>query len=119
MTFTDVFISYSRKDSEFVKRLHESLIQFNQDVWIDWEDIPLSAEWEDEIKKAIEGASTFICIISPDFVLSQICQREVEYANKSNKRIIPILHREVNDSLLSNSITSKINWIFFRETVNF
>ena len=30
----DVFISYSRKDSEFVRRLHNVLGQLNRDVWV-------------------------------------------------------------------------------------
>jgi len=41
----DVFISYSRRDTDFVRRLHEGLAQRNRDIWIDWQDIPPSAEW--------------------------------------------------------------------------
>ena len=39
----DVFISYSREDTEFVRRLHEGLAQHNRDIWIDWQDIPPTA----------------------------------------------------------------------------
>jgi len=46
---TDVFISYSRKDSDFMRRLHEALTKHQRDIWVDWEDIPLSADWWKEI----------------------------------------------------------------------
>ena len=39
-----IFISYSRKDKDFVKKLYEALTKSlpnsDQDVWVDWEDIP-------------------------------------------------------------------------------
>ena len=36
----DVFISYARKDKEFVRRLHAALIEAGRDSWVNWEDIP-------------------------------------------------------------------------------
>ena len=66
----DVFISYSRKDSDFVHRLHDRLAAEGKDVWIDWEDIPPVAEWFGEISAAIEGADTFIFVLSPESVFN-------------------------------------------------
>ncbi|WP_421657227.1 toll/interleukin-1 receptor domain-containing protein [Leptothermofonsia sp. ETS-13] len=37
---TDVFISYSRKDKDFVKTLHTALANHNREAWVDWQDIP-------------------------------------------------------------------------------
>jgi len=48
----DVFISYSRRDKEFVARLHEALDSHGKQAWVDWEDIPPSAEWLREIHDA-------------------------------------------------------------------
>ncbi len=62
----NVFISYSRKDSDFVHRLHDRLAAEGKDVWIDWEDIPPVAEWFSEISAAIEGADSFIFVLSPE-----------------------------------------------------
>ena len=45
----DVFISYSRTDQAFVQRLHEDLEQPDNDVWVDWEDIPATTDWFDRI----------------------------------------------------------------------
>ena len=62
----DVFISYSRRDTDFVRRLHEALNARGRDTWVDWEDIPLTAEWWEEIKTGIEATDSFVFIISPD-----------------------------------------------------
>jgi hypothetical protein len=50
---TDVFISYSRKDIDFAKKLYAGLSQASLDIWIDWEDIPPSSDWLDEIYQSI------------------------------------------------------------------
>ncbi len=46
---TDIFISYSRQNSPFVKRLFEALAEQKRDTWVDWEGIPLTADWWAEI----------------------------------------------------------------------
>jgi hypothetical protein len=38
----EVFISYSRKDKEFVRRLHEALSWRDREAWVDWEDIQVA-----------------------------------------------------------------------------
>ena len=70
---TELFISYSRKDKDFVHRLHDALIAAKREVWVDWEDIPLASDWRAEIFAGIEAADAFAFIISPDSVISQIC----------------------------------------------
>ena len=35
----EVFISYSRKDKDFVRRLDEALKSQGLEAWVDWEDI--------------------------------------------------------------------------------
>jgi hypothetical protein len=40
-----VFISYSREDQEYVRRLYRALATAHRDAWVDWEGIPPTAEW--------------------------------------------------------------------------
>ena len=89
---SDVFISYSRLDKEFVGKLHESLIAKDQTVWVDWEDIPPSQSWWDEIQKGIARANNIVLILSPYSMGSVVCHMEIEYARSLKKRIIPVLH---------------------------
>ncbi len=111
----DVFISYSRKDSDFVRRLHTALSADQRDVWVDWEDIPLTANWWREICAAIEAANTFLFVISPDSVASEVCRNEIEHAVQNNKRFIPLLYRDiggVDKSTVHRAIQAH-NWIPF------
>ncbi len=61
----DLFISYSRRDKDFVQRLHQVLITDQQAVWVDWEDILPVADWRQEIYRGIEAADIYICHESP------------------------------------------------------
>lgn len=97
---TDVFISYSRKDKEFVGRLHEALKARGRDTWIDWHDIPPSAVWFQEIRSAIEAADAILFVISPKSTVSEVCSSEITHAIQNNKRIVPILREEVDSKAL-------------------
>ena len=115
---SDVFISYSRKDSIFARQLHDALVANDRDIWIDWEDIPLSADWWAEIRSGIEGSNIFVFIISPDSVVSEVCYKEINCAVELNKRMIPLLHRDVEANTVPQEVAS-LNWIFFRDDDNF
>lgn len=118
----DVFISYSRKDADFVRRLHQALTEQGRDIWIDWEDIPLTADWWQEICAGIEAADNFLFIISPDSVRSEVCRREIEHAVSSNKRLMPVNYREVTDPAdkpLMHAALNSHNWVPFAGDDNF
>src|SRR5262245_689968 len=55
-----LFLSYSRKDLEFVGRLSKALLARDQEVWVDLEGIQPSEDWLNAIHAAIEGADAFI-----------------------------------------------------------
>lgn len=116
---TDVFISYSRQDKEFVAALHSALSASKRDTWVDWENIPLTADWWQEIEHGIEAANTFVFVISPDSVISKVCNQEIDHAVKHNKRLVPIVRRDDLNMDLVNSALAKHNWLFFRETDDF
>lgn len=114
---TDIFISYSRRDQKFVRQLHDALLEDDRDVWVDWESIPLTADWFEEIKAGIEGADAFLFIISPDSVRSEVCAAEIEHAINMNKRFVPLLFRELVEAHDKAALHPKIsshNWTFMR-----
>ena len=81
---TDVFISYSRKDKAFVQVLNQALTNSKYDAWVDWENIPLTADWWEEIKAGIEAADTVIFVISPASIASKVCGQEIDHAAENN-----------------------------------
>ena len=110
---SDLFISYSRKDIAYAKLLHKALKEHDFETWIDWQDIPPSTEWLEEVYTAIEQANTFIFILSASSILSEMCVKEIEHASKNNKRIIPIVINDVEPSKVHSALAA-INWIFSR-----
>ncbi len=112
--YSDVFISYRRKDVEFTKQVVQSLRDAGKEVWVDWEDIPPgSVGFTDDIRRGLEGADTFIAILSPDYLDSTYCvDLELGTAAKLNKRIIPLVLKKFDDYPIPESI-GHINWIYF------
>src|SRR5258706_16235674 len=93
---TDVFISYSRKDQPFVRKLHDALQANGRDTWVDWSAIPPTSEFMHEIFAGIEAADTFVFVISPDSITSKVCGEEISYAVEYKKRLVPIVYRDVD-----------------------
>ena len=104
----DFSISYAREDRPFVRRLHEALTRDKRDSWVDWEDIPLTAEWMTEIYAGIDAADAFVFVISPDSAASETCRREIAHAVEHNKRLIPVLRRDVDAHTVPDSVSAQL-----------
>jgi WD40 repeat protein len=115
---TKVLVSYSRKDSATARKIIEAFKSINLDVWVDWEDIPPAVGWLDQILQGIEESDAFIFLISPDSVVSEVCNVEIGLAEKNHKRIIPIVVRDLDPKTVTPLIRD-LNWIFIREQDNF
>src|SRR6266487_591769 len=114
----DIFISYSRKDKDFVRRLDETLKSRGREAWVDWEDLRPTEEWMQAIHAAIEGADTFVFVLTPDSVASVVCGREIAHAAAHNKRMVPIVARDVDAAAVPETL-AKLNWIFCRDSDDF
>lgn len=109
-----IFISYSRKDIDFAGKIVQALAENNLDTWIDWKSIPKGEDWEQEIYRGIEEADAFLFLISPDSVVSEMCNKEAAHAVQNGKRILPIVVRNAERRIVPDEI-SKRNWIFCRD----
>ena len=114
----DVFISYARKDSEFVRRLYEALKERGREAWVDWEGIPPTDKWLDTIRSAIDEADAFLFVISPDSVTSEVCATELNHAIKQHKHLLVVMYREVETGAVRREL-SEINYIFSRDSDSF
>lgn len=110
---SDVFVSYSRKDQPFARDLVNRLSAQGREVWIDWRDIPVTADWLQEIHHAIDATNTLVFIISPDSVRSETCRVEFEYAASLGKRIVPVVHRDAPSESISPEIAA-LHWVHYR-----
>jgi hypothetical protein len=89
----DVFISYSRADSDLARKLNNELQLQGKTTWFDQESIASGADFAREIEQGIQSSDNFLFILSPQSVNSPYCAMEVEYAAKLNKRFVTLLHR--------------------------
>jgi len=108
-----VFISYSRRDADFVKRLYASLAESGVNAWVDWEDIPPSAQWMEEIRRAIDASDAIAFVVSSRSLASQVCLDELDHAVTSAKRLIPIVIEEPAEQDVPQVLRA-LNWIFAR-----
>jgi hypothetical protein len=88
-----IFVSYSRKDSDFVKTLVQRLERTHR-VWFDRHDIHGGEEWEKAITQGVQNSVTMIVVISPDSVESDYVRFEYSTAIKEEIPIIPLVHRD-------------------------
>ena len=114
----DVFVSYSRRDSEFVGRLSASIHDNGKEVWVDTDGIADGEVFPEAIKRAIEGSDAFVFVITPDSTHSAYCENEVEYARELQKRIVPVLRAPVPDSELHAEIRDR-SWIPFTDDAQY
>jgi len=111
----DVFLSYSRADSGFARKLNDALQIQGKRTWFDQESIAAgTADFQQEIHRGIESADTFLFILSPRSVTSPYCADEVEYAARLNKRIVTVLHRPVDPATLHPEL-AKVQWLDFTQ----
>lgn len=111
---SDVFISYSRRDSAFVARLQSALQKVGRAPWVDVDGIRPAEDFMQAICDAIDQAHAFVFVLSPDSVSSRVCARELAHAAKGNKRLVPVLCREVEDALVPEALRG-LNWIRLAE----
>ena len=88
---TQLFISYSRKDIAFVRRLAGDLENAGYMVWWDITDLRGGDDWVRVIPEAIEASDTFIVVLSPNSTVSEWVRKEYTQALSLRKKIIPIM----------------------------
>ncbi|NEP62539.1 MAG: TIR domain-containing protein [Symploca sp. SIO2G7] len=110
----DTFILYSRANADFTRQLHDALQMQGKTTWFDQESLVSSKDSQQDVDRGIESSNNILFVISPISVSSPKCISQVEYAQKLNKRIIGVVHREVSTDALEPWLAS-IPWIDFQQ----
>ena len=101
-----IFISYSRKDIDFVRKLAGDLEKAGYDVWWDITDLRGGDDWVRQIPGAIRLSQFFLVILTPDSVESEWVRKEYTQALSLRKKIIPIM-------LVAGTVPFALNTINF------
>lgn len=88
-----IFLSYSRADSDLMRRVKETLAGEGLTVWTDESLTPGTPDWQDAIERALEAAGAVVVLLSPDAKKSQWVANELGYAGACQVPVFPILVR--------------------------
>ncbi|MBN1963740.1 MAG: TIR domain-containing protein, partial [Anaerolineae bacterium] len=85
-----IFISYSKRDSEFAFKLADDLIQAGYKVWID-RQIEGGERWRTSISDALKNASEMIVVLTPNSVASRWVVHEGSVGSGLDKALYPVM----------------------------
>ena len=102
-----VFVSYSRNNLEVVTQLIHDLQACGIDTWYD-QSLTGGQRWWDNILSNIRERDFFIFALSPESLDSQACKCELDYVNRLNKHILPVL---ISEGININLLPSPLNEI--------
>ncbi len=94
---SDVVISYSHRGRDFAAKVRFHIEEHNRVPWIDKDGIPPAANFTENIDREIERSQAVVFVLSPSFLESDFCRKEISHAVRSNKKLIPILLSAVNE----------------------
>lgn len=95
-----VFVSYSREDSEPISQLIQDLHAVGVDAWHD-QSLTGGQPWWDNILVNIRQCDVFIFALSPASRDSEACRAELGYVKQLGKTVLPVLVADgVNTNLL-------------------
>lgn len=110
----DIFLSYSRQDSDVMHRVMQNFIDAGLTVWTDEGIRPGTPSWKRAIDNAILEAKALVCISSPHAKQSKWVQAELDQAELYGKPIYIILARGNKASSISFGFASH-QWIDIRD----
>jgi tetratricopeptide (TPR) repeat protein len=98
LLMTKLFISHSSQEDAFVRDLRAALADHGQDGWIDSRELRGGDPLWPEIQKAIEAASAYAVVVSPEAFESRWVGKELRHAlivreqrGKDDFPVIPLL----------------------------
>lgn len=86
-----IFISYSRRDTEIVDRIAGQMKDAGLDVWIDREAIQAGDTWRVQIVQAIDTCLAFVLMLSPNSAASDNVRREIDLAQDVESPFLPLM----------------------------
>ena len=105
----DVFICYSNADKSWVRRtLLPTLKDVNLRVCIDFEDFNVGSFIIENVADAIFSSHKTLAVLSPDFLCSAWCQKELMMALtrvRDRHKVIPVMYRSCEVPLFLRDVT--------------
>jgi hypothetical protein len=107
-----IFISYARKDQPLAEKIAARLETAGFNPWIDLKGIGGGNLWRERIVEAIRTSDIFTILVTPESVQSKQVRRELNIADRANRKILPLLTGNVEMPGDFEFLISEINWIW-------
>jgi WD40 repeat protein len=107
---SDFFLSYSRRDQEWVHRLAGALKEKDREALVDVEDIFPSEKWRERLEQMITESHGFVFVLSNESVNSEECSKELAFAHSLGKRIL-LLNHNLSDGDMVSAELAELQWI--------
>jgi HEAT repeat protein len=114
-----IFFSYPTLESEFAMRLAADLKQAGLNLWVDRLEggIRLGDDWVQRLEIALNNCAGLIAVLSPGYVESSYCRRELKRAVAFGRPVYPVLAALVDRASWPLEIEER-QFIDFREWRN-
>ena len=100
-----IFLSYASQDGEAAKSIYLALRDQGHELFFDRTDLRGGDEYHNRIRAAIERTHLFIFLITPDALdAGSYTLTELTIAEKSNRRLLPVMLRETEIAQLPASL---------------
>ena len=88
---TNIFCSYSRRDSPFAEKIVNFVSSRGYSVWMDQSGIDGASIWTESIVEAIDESGAVILLVSSHSVKSPHVLKEISLAMGKNKVVFPLI----------------------------
>lgn len=107
---TDIFISYRRAESSLLALYLQSRLKLaGSEAFVDVNNLNLGDDWHPQLQNKVQSSTYFICLIAPTTLQSEYVRKEIQWAQATGVKMIPVFHNgfdanaEPNKSLIGAS----------------
>ncbi|MCB9453072.1 MAG: TIR domain-containing protein [Anaerolineaceae bacterium] len=111
-----LFVSYSRRNELFARRLVNDLMDAGLRVWYDRDKIKGGENWLNKIKSGVDETDYFVFCLSSDSIHSEVARQELLHAQAQQKTIFPILFQ---DCIAELKTIESISWLANLHCIDF
>jgi hypothetical protein len=90
----DVYVSYSRKDGDWVSaELVSQLEKAGLKIFIDYQNLQPGDPWMETLERAIRSSRHIVAVLTPNYLQSKFVHRELEIAGRAGTqtKIVPVM----------------------------
>ncbi len=93
-----IFLSYRNSEADFALKLAADLKNAGVNLWMDRMDINPGDDWRKSLEGAVYSCAALISVLSPAYVSSKYCQRELARADRLGRPVFPVLLGSIAES---------------------